>query len=246
VSDAGALAIGPYVVNSGGPHLSNPIAIQPYTDRSLGAYAKLDVDSTYDLTIYHTMNTTTHQDVKATLFIDFNNNFQYDIPEERVFTGYSTPSQPFINGTVTIPASATVGVLTGMRLIVNEDAAPNVPSDEACGTYTSGETEDYAVVFFTKGTMSVPATPAGALGEVALFPNPTTGTTTVSIAAARATGAVQVEVTSLTGQVVQRADGQLSGGRFSTTLDLGRLPRGVYTVTLRAGGERAVRKLVLQ
>jgi hypothetical protein len=245
MSDANALAVGPFIVNNGGPHLNNPVAIYPYTDRTQATIAYLEVDSAYDLTVYHAMRNSIHQDVKVTLFMDFNNNFQYDIPQERVFTGYTTINNPFANGLVTIPASAVTGEQTGMRLIVNEDTGPSQASDEACGTYFSGETEDYAVIFLPQGGLGVPRA-VGLLSSVQLFPNPAIERTSLRIAASKPLGTVDVTVSNLTGQTILRQAYLGTGSTFNTELNLGDVAHGVYFVEVRAGGERVVRKLVVR
>lgn len=245
-SDAMALGIGPFVVNDGGPHLLNPIAINPYTDRTQSITAYLEVDSTYDLTVYHALRSGAHQDARVTLFMDFNANFQYDIPQERVFTGFTTQASPFANGQITIPLTAVPNLKTGMRLIVNEDVAPNVPSDEACGTYFSGETEDYTIVFLPPGGLSVPRSTGPLMSRVQLFPNPATDRTSLRIDAARALGTVEVTVRTLTGQTILRQAYLGNGSTFTTELDLSDAARGVYFVEVMGGGERVVRRLVVR
>ncbi len=235
-SDAMALGIGPFVVNDGGPHLLNPIAINPYTDRTQTTTAYLEVDSTYDLTVYHALRSGAHQDARVTLFMDFNANFQYDIPQERVFTGFTTSTAPFANGTITIPLTAVPNLKTGMRLIVNEDVAPNVPSDEACGTYFSGETEDYTIVFLPPGGLSVPRSTGPVMSSVQLFPNPATDRTSLRIDAVHALGTVEVTVRTLTGQTILRQAYLGNGSSFSTDLDLRDAAMCVFFVDVTGGG----------
>jgi hypothetical protein len=248
-SDANALGIGPFVVNEGGPHLLNPTALFPYTDRTQNLLAYLEVDSTYDLTVYHAMRSGTHADAKVTLFMDFNRDYEYDIPGERVFTGYTSASNPFANGTVTIPLSAVYNRPTGMRLIVNEDTAPSAASDNGCGTYFSGETEDFAIVFLPKGGFAagVPRVDEGLAGaDVQLFPNPTTDRVKLRIQAGRALGDVDVKVRSVTGAVVQELRYSAVGQNLSEEVELRGAAPGVYVVEVRSGGERVVRRLVVR
>lgn len=246
VSDNGAFSIGGFVTNTGGSHLNNPTAVKRWTDWTDATVAFMNVDTIYEVSAYHIMKSGSHTDAKVTLFIDFDNNTVYDIPQERVWTGYTTATQPFINSTVTIPASAVTNVFTGMRLIINEDVNPNVPSDEACGTYTSGETEDYVVKFFPKGTSTTGVATTGLFSDVALYPNPTDGRFKVVMNAPSTMKDLDITISNLTGQAVMTQHYDNPGRRFTADLDLSSQPRGVYIVELRSGNEKAIRKLVVR
>jgi len=75
------------------------------------------------------------------VFIDYNQNGVFDIPEEVVFEAPYVLSIT-MNGNVTIPLNALPGT-TLMRVVVNGDgtSANTLP----CGSYVWGETEDYLV-----------------------------------------------------------------------------------------------------
>src|SRR5690606_32267058 len=122
-------------------------ATRKRTDHTDGSVIELDVDSTYNMIVYHTMRSKEHGDAKITIFMDFNNDKEYDVPYERVFTGYTSVGNFTIADNVVIPSSVITGLETGLRVILNNDLSPNVPSDEACGAYKSGETEDFIVKF---------------------------------------------------------------------------------------------------
>lgn len=246
VTDNGAFSIGGFVTNTGGSHLNNPTAIKRFTDWTDGAVAFMNVDTTYEVSAYQIMKSGSHTDAKVTLFIDFDNNNVYDIPQERVWTGYTTATQPYINSTVTIPAGAVTNVYTGMRLIINEDVNPNVPSDEACGTYTSGETEDYVVKFFAKGAPTTGVGTTSLFSDAALYPNPTDGRFKVVMTTPSNMKDLDITITNLTGQKVMGYHYDHPGRHFTADLDMSSQPRGVYLVELRSGNERAIRKLVVR
>jgi hypothetical protein len=242
VSDVGAFSIGNYITNSGGPHLLNLTAINAYT--VYPSPAIIYADSNYSVSAYHVIKDPNHQDAKVTLFIDFNNNFIYDIPEERVWTGFTSATNVYINSTVNIPSNAVQETLTGMRLIINSDVGPNIPSDEACGPYTSGETEDYVVMIRPKSAMGVPG--VGGFKDVALFPNPTTGKTSITLRSAVEIRNLSIKVTNVAGQLILRKDFGQAGTQFSTELDLSNSARGVYFVEISDGKERLTRKLIVK
>jgi hypothetical protein len=177
------------------------------------------------------------------MFIDYNNNFQYDIPEERVWTGYTSSTDWYITTSLTIPHTVIGGVPTGMRLIINNNTSPNVPSDSACGVYTSGETQDYVVQFDYVWPVGVGS--ISGLQNLDMYPNPTNGKFTVSFTADRTVKQLQVNVTNMTGQVVMQRTYENASGKFSTELDMTSEPRGLYFVEFVADGERMIRKLVI-
>lgn len=243
VSDNGALSIGNFIINDGGPHLLNPAAIHSRT--AYENVIKLAVDSTYNVQVYHTMKNNAHQDAKVTLFIDFNNNFVYDVPEERVWTAFTTANDVFLSTQVPMPANAVKDVLTGMRLIINNDVNPNTPSDEACGTYTSGETEDFAVMFKNKSELnSVGGVNMGI--EFGLFPNPTSGRVTVKGIGEVAGKAITIRITTVTGQVVFNQQYAHSGKEFTADIDLSDKARGVYLVELISEDQKTMKKLIVR
>jgi hypothetical protein len=245
LSDIGAFSIGNFITNTGGPHLNNPSAIHGYTDNTDGSSpVSLYADSTYDLFLYHVIKNNVHQDAKVTMFIDFNNNHQYDVPLERVWTGFTNATNVSITSSVHIPADAVLNVLTGMRVILNNDVGPNIPSDEACGPYTSGETEDYAVKILDKNATHVPG--IGVLGEVSIYPNPTSGQVTLELKGLPDIKKLSINVMSITGQQIIAKEFTPSSKEFVTQLDLSDKARGIYFIEIAADNERIIRKLIVR
>ncbi|MBS1772483.1 MAG: T9SS type A sorting domain-containing protein [Bacteroidetes bacterium] len=243
-SDIGGITIGDYTMNIGGPHLLNGLAHKKRTDHTDDTPIELFADSTYIVTAYHTMYTQIHGDAKVTIFIDYNNNKQYDMPYERVFTGYTSMSNFTIADTFTIPSVVIAGVPTGMRIILNNNITPNVPSDEACGGYISGETHDFMVVLnklFPAGVNGI-----GDINNFGLFPNPTDGKFKLQFYTTKASKDVQVTITNVTGQVVMTKTYEHNGGQFTQEIDMSQMTKGVYFVELKADGEKATQKLVVK
>ncbi|WP_050774738.1 GEVED domain-containing protein [Dyadobacter fermentans] len=80
----------------------------------------------------------------TSIWIDFNHNGVFDAPGERVFNSnsYTWQESYTLSGSFVIPADALPG-LARMRIITA--AQGGLPMSAACGTYASGETEDYFV-----------------------------------------------------------------------------------------------------
>eukprot|EP01012_Entosiphon_sulcatum_P048711 TRINITY_DN67231_c0_g1_i1.p1 TRINITY_DN67231_c0_g1~~TRINITY_DN67231_c0_g1_i1.p1 ORF type:complete len:893 (+),score=56.38 TRINITY_DN67231_c0_g1_i1:51-2681(+) len=243
-SDIGGIEFSTFNTNSGGAHLLNVGAQEKRTDHTDDAPLLLDVDSTYKLTVYHTQRTAVHADAKITVFMDFNNNKEYDIPYERVYTGYTSVGNFTIVDNITIPNKVITDLPTGMRIILNNDMTPNVPSDQACGPYTSGETEDLMVMFQRKFAASVNT--LGSIEDFGLYPNPTTGKFRLQFNSAVALNDVTINITSITGQLVMQKVVKHEGGTFTQDLDMSNQARGVYVVELRsADGAKQVQRLVI-
>jgi hypothetical protein len=255
-TDIGSVSISSYTFQQGGagPHLLNPAAVRKWTNHADNSQViHLWADSTYELDVYQIIRGATHKNAKVTVFIDYNQDLSFQVnppagyPSERILTAYTAANNYYLdNMIVRIPNQQVIqNVPTLMRIILNEDTGPSVASDEGCGTYLSGETEDFRVMFHCAGCpLGVNA--ATNVTSFNLFPNPTTGTSKLELNTQVAIKEVEMTVTTMTGQVLQKKSFSNVGTRFETTVDLKEHARGVYFVELKADNERIVRKLVVQ
>jgi len=243
-SDIGGVTIANYTSNAGGPHLLNANARYPRTDFTDITPIEIFTDSAYKFAVYHTMPVVEHGDAKVTIFMDFNNNHKYEIPQERIYTGYTTIGNHTLVDDVIVPLNAIVDVPTGMRVILNNNVGPNIPSDEACGPYTSGETEDYLLIFRKKIPEGV--NEVSRLNGFSVNPNPTSGKFHVQFSTNATISDIKVRVTNVTGQLIQEQAYNYEGGMFYKEIDMTGQAAGVYFVELQADGEKLMRKLVVQ
>ncbi len=242
-SDVGGFTLEDFSYNYGGSHLENPRSWHKRQDFTDWAEIEMFVDSIYEFSVFHTQINKNHGDAKITVFVDFNNNKLYDIPEERIYTGFTSVGNFNRMGQVIIPNTVITNVPTGMRVIINNDVSPNVPSDEACGEYVSGETEDYIVKFVRRFPSSV--NEIGSVNNVSLYPNPTSGKFTVGFNSLKA-GVVKVKVSSVTGQHLLQEVYNETAGNHSHELDLGGRAAGIYFVELEADGIKTTSRIVLK
>jgi hypothetical protein len=242
-SDIGGFTISTFSVNDGGSHLENPRAVNRRQDRTDLPEISMDVDSSYQFSVMQTQPNRKHSDAKVTIFIDFNNNKLYDIPAERIYTGFTTVGSFVRTGSVIIPSTVITGVPTGLRIIVNNDISPNTASDDACGEYKSGETEDYIVTFVRQFPVNV--NDVKGLDNISVYPNPTTGRFTLGFNTTTPQQ-VNVLVKNVTGQQVYSKAYNHNGGSFSEQIDLSNYAKGIYMVELTANGVKTIQKLVLQ
>lgn len=241
-SDNSLFKIGEYEILTGGPHLQNPTAVESRTDYTDVSNFELWADSTYQVSIFHSLRRAFHADAKVTLFMDLNNDLQYSA-SERMWTAFSTSNNWYLTTNITIPTAVITGLKTGMRLVINNDTGPNVPSDEGCGPYTSGETEDY-VVIFRSVALNVPNVTK--LTGLDVYPNPNTGRFNVDVHGRDVLGDARITVMNVTGQKVAIYDYQNLGINFTTQLDLTDYPQGLYFVEVNAGGEKLLRKVMIK
>ncbi|MFM2386476.1 MAG: hypothetical protein RL660_1233 [Bacteroidota bacterium] len=247
-ADNGAFGIGSvlFTVGGGGPHLGNPAATRSRTDLSGNPAFDITLwtDSTYNVSFYNILKPLNHADAKITMFVDYNGNGLYDIPQERVFTGLSTANNFVTTGSFVTPLTPILGTPTGLRVVLNNNTAPNPASDNGVGLYVSGETEDYRAVF--RKTPVYPASIADPLNlsSVSVYPNPTDGMVFIDIAA-KQLSFLNVIVTTVTGQEVFRAQHKDVDGKFSTSIDLGNLAAGTYMLKLQTDKGSVVRNIVL-
>jgi hypothetical protein len=243
-SDNSLFKIGGYEISTPGPHLLNPTAIDSRTDFTDQSNFDLWVDTTYTIEVYHTLRGGYHSDAKVTLFMDLNNDFLYS-PSERMWTTYTAANNFYVTTQLTIPASVITSLKTGMRLILNNDIGVNSPSDDGCGVYTSGETEDY-VVTFHNALLGVKTVGEAKLSGVDIYPNPSKGRFSLDLHGSQALGDAIISVTNVTGQTIATYDYRNVPTNFSTEIDLTGQAKGVYFVEVKAGSEKTVRKVVVQ
>lgn len=243
-SDISAFKLGSYVFNSGGPHLRNPESIRLRTDYTDRTPMELWSDTKYEIAVYHTLNTVNHGDARISVFIDYNHNLIYDIPSEMVWTKTSTYGDFFPHDTIKIPVAVIPNTITGLRVVLNNDMNANLANDFGCGEFTSGEIEDYLVIF-RRGTTQI-----GELNNVEnlqIFPNPNSGEFTVSFSAGSTIAEASVAVTSITGQQVMFEQYKGVSNTFSRNYNLsGKVAAGVYFVTVMADGQKTVQKLIIK
>ncbi|MEL6770608.1 MAG: T9SS type A sorting domain-containing protein [Bacteroidota bacterium] len=80
--------------------------------------------------------------------------------------------------------------------------------------------------------------------ELAAYPNPTPGRATLTFGLAEA-APVRLAVYDLLGRAVRRLDGPRAAGTHALSLDLSRLPAGVYVVRLEIGGRIETQRLTV-
>ncbi|MFN8154539.1 MAG: GEVED domain-containing protein [Bacteroidia bacterium] len=131
-----------------GPVTNNPSAFNLYTNYTGTVTAQNYTQGlTYPITLSQITSGTYFFSAYFNVFIDYNQDGNFDPVGERVFSGgptgptSSAPTITSVTGSITIPFASFTG-LTRMRVILREGGNNTNPP---CGTYTWGETEDYLI-----------------------------------------------------------------------------------------------------
>jgi len=234
-----------YSYITGGPHLSNPAAVKSRTDRTSFGAMQLYTDSVYKFAIYDIMRNNYHSDAKVTVFIDYNNNQVYDIPQERVFSGISAINSYYLYAYIRTPQFPAVNTSTGLRVVLNNDMSPNAASDTGVGLYESGETEDYLVSFKYKQLGPSALNDVYAIGNIGVYPNPTSGKVYVGLTAAEATN-LTIQTMSITGAILAEKKFDQVNGEFVTELDMSNYAKGSYMLKIISNKGNFTRKVVVE
>ena len=242
-SDIGMFSFGGVLINKKGSFLSNATAHYAYTSY-IGDLLELDIDSTYPLILSHILSSATGSRSKISMFIDYNNNYKYDLPDERVWAIIAPAGTWYFTTAIKIPATAVTNVITGMRVILNDDINPNAASDDGCGEYTSGQTMDFAVRFNQPWPTTIGNIEK--LQNLQMYPNPTDGAFNISFSSAGVIKDMQISISNMAGQQVYTKSYPNTQGQFNTEINLGQIARGVYFITFIADGERMIKKMVIK
>jgi hypothetical protein len=228
----------------------NPLATKRRTDYTLLAPIELHADSTYRLAVFHTMPRAWHADAMVSVFFDYNNDGDYDVTvpggpftTELALQGISDIDSFFLDARIKIPSAVIPNVPTGMRVVLNNDLNPSAAGNNGSGSFTSGEVEDYVVIF---RRVNVGVSNTNLLNNLGVYPNPTEGRFTVLNDAARPVSHMDIVVTTVSGQEVVRRSFDNVGTRFTNSFDLSTFAKGVYFVEVRADGEKVTRKLIVR
>ena len=125
--------------------LSNPLAVNKYTDYTSLPAAPVQKRVPTPITVYIINSSTFSYTTSVNVFIDYNHNSVFDLPGERVaqnvLTTVSAGGTRNFTANINIPITAMLGE-TRMRVVAVETPTALLAP---CGTYTWGETEDYVV-----------------------------------------------------------------------------------------------------
>jgi hypothetical protein len=134
-------------------------------------------------------------------------------------------------------------------VLYQRDDAPGhaLAADGTCDKLKNfGNSSDIILARMDVTTVGVQSNNSNDLFVSQNYPNPSTGTTYISLGLKKSTK-VTVEVHDLVGKVVYKeSKGQMTSGNHSLQLNTANWETGVYTYTVTAGGERMTRQMIVQ
>ncbi|SFH86729.1 M4 family metallopeptidase [Halpernia frigidisoli] len=180
--------------------------------------------SAYAITITPKWTSTTYNEAYA-VFIDYNQDGDFSDAGETVFTKAASKTTP-VSASITIPSTALTGN-TRMRVSMKYNAVPT-----ACEAFSYGQVEDYTINIKAVGTVSslVGLTTESA---VSIYPNPVKDVLNVNIK-----GDYTYQIFSANGQSV------LAGNATDKTVNVAKLPVGLYILKITQGGKTSSHKLI--
>lgn len=163
-----------------------------FGDYTGAASIPLETNTTYNFTVDVEWGGTLY-DEYTRMWLDLNQDGNFTAGE--LVYDQGAASQLDVSGTITVPASATVGS-TRLRVQMAYQGSGQTTLPGECGDFTWGEVEDYCVTITEEGTSGL-----SELNSVAAiaYPNPTTGIVNFQIHDASANS---IEVVDVVGKVI--------------------------------------------
>lgn len=157
------------------------------------------------------------------VWIDFDRSGTYETSERVLVVAPNTTAT--VSGTFAVPATAYSGDKTlGMRVALKYNAASTGP----CESFTYGEVEDYAV----KISENLAVTDI-AKNNISVYPNPATDVINISNVSSK----TKFEIYSVGGQLVNQ-------GTTDGKVNVSKLTKGVYILSLESNGEKSQTKFI--
>lgn len=158
------------------------------------------------------------------VWIDFNRNGTYEDSEKVMTSAPSTTAT--VTSTFTVPETAYTGDKTvGMRVIMRYSTAPTGP----CASFVYGEVEDYAVKISEENL----AVTDVKKNNISIYPNPAVDVINISNVSSK----TKYEIYSVGGQLVNQ-------GTTDGKVNVSKLTKGVYILSLESNGEKSQTKFI--
>lgn len=183
----------------------------------------------YTITITPSWTSSVYSEGYA-VFIDYNQDGDFSDSGETVWTKSASTTTP-VSGSITIPASATLGT-TRMRVSMKYNGIPT-----ACESFSYGQVEDYSVNITASGIVEVNeiAIADKVSSEITLYPNPVENE--LNISASDKAGS-DFTITNALGQRVS------SGHLSENPIDVSKLNTGIYFIEFNGAQKRVTKKFI--
>lgn len=169
-----------------------------------------------------TFSGTSYTDDQVLVWIDFNQDGDFDDAGELVLTTAKKVA-PW-TGNITIPATAATGK-TRMRVRLHDSSLGG--NTTSCGTSTYGQVEDYSVNIGELAVADVKK------NNIQVYPNPATDVINISNVSSK----TRFEIYNVGGQLVNQ-------GTTDGKVNVSKLTKGVYILTVESNGEKSQTKFI--
>jgi hypothetical protein len=156
-------------------------------------------------------------------------------------------------GTYTLAASALNNLPSNLDALLTDAATGQTVNLGSQPTYSFSVTSAEAATLVTGRFVlrfapptALAATPAVAITEVALYPNPAHNTFTVLVPAVAAATSLHADLLNTLGQVVRRQEATPTAAGTRLAMDAAGLAPGIYTLRLQIGAATMAKRVVLQ
>ncbi|WP_159022310.1 reprolysin-like metallopeptidase [Formosa sp. L2A11] len=195
------------------------------------------VGETYPISIY--VNTSGNYTTKTVVWIDWNNNCDFTDSGEMYELGEATNVTDGITGgsplEITVPADAVLDGKTIMRVTTKYRINP-----EPCETEFDGEVEDYMLTV-NSSTLSIEDQ---TFNDFKIWPNPNTGTFSVSLIASSSNDVIFV-LYDIRGRKVFTKSYK-SSYAFNKRISLNNVASGLYLLQVSNGEQKTVKKIIIE
>lgn len=184
----------------------------------------LEVGKSYEIKITPKWTTTQYSEGYG-VFIDWNNDGDFNDANETAFTSTPSKTTPIV-GNITVPATAVLDKPTRMRVSMKFNTIPT-----ACENFTYGQVEDYTV----KVVPNLAVADINKNSAFNIYPNPVKDV--LNIQTSRS-GEISYQVINTAGQAV------LSGKTKGQNIQVQSLPIGNYIIQMTNGEETSTQKFI--
>jgi len=169
-----------------------------------------------------TFSGTSYDADQVLVWIDYNQDGDFDDSGEQVLVTAKKKS-PW-TGSITIPASALAGK-TRMRVRLHDSSL--TPNATPCGTSSFGQVEDYSLNIGQLAVSDVKK------NNISVYPNPATDVLNISNVSSK----TKFEIFNIGGQLVNQ-------GTTDGKVNVSKLTKGVYILTVESNGEKSQTKFI--
>lgn len=196
----------------------------------------VETNSTYQMDVE--INTAGNFTDNCEVYIDWNQDYTFDVSTERYFMGSITnASAGVLSQNITIPSEAVVGA-TRMRVNIEYNTNPGPCNIDHVTEW--GETEDYSL-----NIINILGVENEAFENFSIFPNPNDGNFTISLKP-KTNEPIEISLFDLLGREISTQIFNINSVTFYEKLQFNNLSKGVYLLKISQNKIATSKQLIIQ